>query len=197
MFDRLLRSPSTIIVLLIAISCCACMIFGLILSWPEPLAKGDVAAALLKKSDSPLFQDTTRVTSQDCYRFLKLAEDLMGSVSDCYQVQLASPDHRLQYLNAAWVFDSVKDAEEAASSAAEPPIQGDGVVQDVPEMPQIGLYSAVTTATISTLNGQVYMQNIFWTHKNILVRLTVISWEQLRIENLYNLAVLVEGRMPE
>jgi hypothetical protein len=181
---------------LIIVFFCSCTIIRLFQLWPDPLAKGDISAALLKKSDSPLFQNTTRITSQHCNKFLELESALEENVRRCDQVQLARPDYSLQLLNAAWEYESVTSAEEAARHASELPEMDRSIVLDVPEMPPIGSYSVVMSATINTPNGEIYLRNIHWTHKNVLLRLTVIGRETMSVEDLYSLALLIEGRLP-
>ena len=198
MLDRWIRSPSTIIVLLMIVFCCGCSIIWFVMLRPEPVVIVDLSEALLKQSDSPILYGASRVPTDDCNRFMVLADELQDEPKDCAQVQLTSPDNTRQYLNAAWEYTSVKGAEEAARLSSELPELGDRVWRgEFENAPQIGSNSVATYADISSLNGQIYVRNVFWTHKNFFFRLTVISREKpIEDDILYALANIVESRMP-
>lgn len=196
MVERRLRSPSMIIFLLLFVCCFAFGLMQLIMLWPAPSARGDISTMLLKPTDSPLVQDADYIPSDECDRFLVPGNALRSGLVRCHQVQLTRTDIKRQYLNAAWEYDSAERATETTKIAATLP-QLDrfdyGVIEGAP---QVGTFSVTTFATVIAPRGDTYIQNIFWSHKNMLLRLSVISRDQPKIDDLYALAMLIESRLP-
>jgi hypothetical protein len=119
--------------------------------------------------------------------------------SECYQVMFSSSDSTVQYLNAVWEFNNMENAASAAQLSSELPLL-EGVDFGNLEIPQIGSNSSATYAKISSPQGEIYIQNIFWNHGNIFCRLSVISLNPQNppnINNLVPLALLIEERLQQ
>jgi len=185
-----------IIFLLLIVCCCAIGSMLSVLQWPMPLVRGEISTVLLKPADSPHVQGSNYFPSDECDRFLVLANSLRNGLLRCHQVQLTRTDIQRQYLNAAWEYESAERATEVTRIAATlPQLNGSdyGVINTAS---QVGAFSVTTYATVVAPQGNTYIQNIFWSHNNMFLRLSVISRDRPNINDLYALATLIESRLP-
>jgi hypothetical protein len=196
MFERWLRSPSTIIFLFLVVCCFAFGLIQLVLLWPVQFASGEISTVLLKPADSPLLLSADYVPSDECGSFLVPANALWTGLLRCHQVQLTRADIQRQYLNAAWEYESAERATEVTKIAATLPQLNGSDYGVVDAAPQVGVFSITTFATVVAPRGNTYIQNIFWSHKNMFLRLSVISRDQPNIDDLYALASMIESRLP-